>query len=78
MATDLAAPDRHEGARVAVGAAPCQDVAVGSLDDGEDMTGALVGHCGERESWAASVSVSMSMSTSDNVPETPSLTKLGE
>lgn len=45
MSTDLAPPDSHKGARVAVRATPCQDVAIGGLDDGEDMTGALVGHC---------------------------------
>ena len=44
MATDLAAPDGHKGARVAVGAAPRQDVAVGCLHNGEDVAGALVGH----------------------------------
>lgn len=44
MPTDLAPPDGHEGARVAVGAAPRQDVAIGRLDNGKDMTGALVGH----------------------------------
>lgn len=45
MPTDLAPPDGDKGARVAVRAAPRQDVAIGSLDDGKDMTGALVGHC---------------------------------
>lgn len=44
VAAELAAPDGPEGTRVAVGAAPGQDVAVGSLDNGEYMTGALVGH----------------------------------
>lgn len=44
MTTDLAPPNGHKGSRVAVGAAPSQDVAIGSLDNGEDMTGALVGH----------------------------------
>jgi hypothetical protein len=44
MATDLAPPDSNEGARVAVGAAPGQDVAIGGLHDGEDVTGALVCH----------------------------------
>jgi hypothetical protein len=32
MTTDLAAPDSHKGSRVAVGAAPGQNVAIGSLD----------------------------------------------
>lgn len=45
VATDLAAPDGDEGAGGAIGAAPGQDVAIGSLDDGEDVTRALVGHC---------------------------------
>lgn len=44
MTTDLAPPNSHEGSRVAVRAAPSQDVAIGSLDNGEDVTGALVGH----------------------------------
>lgn len=44
MTTDLAAPNGHKGSRVAVGAAPSQDIAIGSLDNGEDVTGALVGH----------------------------------
>lgn len=44
MATDLAPPDRDKWTRVAVGAAPCQDVAIGGLHDGKDMSGALVGH----------------------------------
>lgn len=44
MATDLASPDSNEGARVAVGTAPGQDVAIGCLHDGEDVTGALVCH----------------------------------
>ncbi|KAJ5414756.1 hypothetical protein N7509_001383 [Penicillium cosmopolitanum] len=43
MATDLAPPDSNEGARVAVGAAPGQDVAIGGLHNGEDMAGALPG-----------------------------------
>lgn len=47
MATYLAPPDRDKGTRVAVGAAPGQDVAIGSLHDGEDMSGALVGHGGK-------------------------------
>ena len=46
MAADLAAPNGHKGARVAVGAPPGQDVAVRRLHDSEDMPGALVGHCG--------------------------------
>ncbi|KAJ5474922.1 hypothetical protein N7475_004488 [Penicillium sp. IBT 31633x] len=44
MSTDLAAPDSHKGTRVAVGTAPGQDVPIGRLDNGEDMTGTLVGH----------------------------------
>ena len=44
MTTDLAAPNGHKGSRVTVRAAPSQDVAIGSLDNGEDVTGALVGH----------------------------------
>lgn len=38
VAADLAAPDGHEGTRVAVRTAPCQDVAIGGLDDGKDVT----------------------------------------
>lgn len=45
VATDLASPDSHKGARVAIGATPRQDIAIGGLDNGEFMTGALVGHC---------------------------------
>ena len=45
MTTDLAPPDSHKGARVAVRTTPRQDVAIGGLDDGEDMAGTLVGHC---------------------------------
>lgn len=44
MAAELAAPDGHEGARVAVGAAPGEDVAIGGLHNGEDVAGALVCH----------------------------------
>jgi hypothetical protein len=44
MSTDLAPPDSHKGARITVGATPRQDVAISSLDDGEFVTGALVGH----------------------------------
>lgn len=44
VATDLATPDSHKGTGVAVGASPGEDVAVGSLDNGEGVTGALVGH----------------------------------
>lgn len=44
MATDLAPPDSNEGARVAVGAAPGQDVAIGGLHNGEDVAGTLVCH----------------------------------
>lgn len=44
MTTDLAAPNGHKGSWVAIGATPSQDVAIGSLDNGKDMTGALVGH----------------------------------
>lgn len=47
MSTDLAPPDRDKGTRVAVGAAPCQDIAIGCLHDGKDMSRALVGHCSE-------------------------------
>lgn len=60
MATDLAAPDSHKGARVAVGAPPGQDIAVCRLDDGEDVTGALVGHCGLGESTLSWLVVSES------------------
>lgn len=45
MSTDLAAPNGYKGSRVAVGAAPSQDVAIGRLDNGKDVTGALVSHC---------------------------------
>lgn len=44
VATDLAAPDSHKGSRVAVRAAPGQNFAVGSLDNGKDVTGTLVSH----------------------------------
>lgn len=44
MATDLAPPDSHERAGVAVRAAPGEDIAIGSLDDGEGVAGALVCH----------------------------------
>lgn len=44
MSTDFAAPYRHERSRVAVGAAPCEDIAVGGLNNREDVSGALVGH----------------------------------
>lgn len=49
MATDLAAPDCHKRTRVAVGTAPCQDVPIGGLDDGKDVTRALVGHGDDRK-----------------------------
>lgn len=44
MATGLAAPDGHKGTGVAIGTAPSQDIAISGLDDGKNMTGALVGH----------------------------------
>jgi hypothetical protein len=44
VATDLAAPDSHKGSRAADRAAPGQNVAVGSLDNGKDVTGTLGGH----------------------------------
>lgn len=44
VTADLAAPDGHEGPRVAVGTTPGQDIPVRRLDNGEDMAGALVGH----------------------------------
>ena len=44
VATDLAAPDGHKRPRIAVGAAPSQDIPIGGLHDGEDMSRALVGH----------------------------------
>jgi hypothetical protein len=44
MATGLAAPDSDKWTRVTIGTTPSQDVAIGSLDDGKDVTGALVGH----------------------------------
>ncbi|KAJ5267250.1 hypothetical protein N7478_010058 [Penicillium angulare] len=44
IATDLAAPDGYEGARVAARAAPSQDVPVGGLDDYKNVTRALVCH----------------------------------
>lgn len=46
VTTDLAAPDSHKGARVAIRATPRQDVSIGGLDNGKYMAGALVGHCG--------------------------------
>jgi hypothetical protein len=45
MATGLAAPDRHKWSRVTIGTTPSENIAIGSLDNGEDVTGALVGHC---------------------------------
>jgi hypothetical protein len=47
VATDLTAPDGHKGARIAVGAAPGENVAVGPLHNGEDVPGALIGHGGK-------------------------------
>lgn len=44
VATHLAAPDRDEGPGVAIRAPPCQNIAIGGLDDSENVTGALVGH----------------------------------
>lgn len=44
VTTNLAAPDGHKGARVAIGASPRQNVAIGSLHNGEDVAGALVCH----------------------------------
>lgn len=44
MAAHLAAPDRYEGSGVAIRASPCQNVAIRRLNDGKDVTGALVGH----------------------------------
>lgn len=52
MATDLAAPDSDKGAGGTVGTAPGEDIAIGSLDDGEDVAGALVCHF-----WGVSVGV---------------------
>lgn len=45
MATNLAPPDGHKRAGVAIRAAPCEDIAVGSLYDGKGVSGALIGHC---------------------------------
>lgn len=45
VAADLAAPDSDEGTGGAIRAAPSQNIAICSLDDGEDMAGALVCHC---------------------------------
>lgn len=44
IAADLAMPNSNEGARVAVRAAPCKNVAVGRLDNGEYVAGALICH----------------------------------
>ncbi|KAJ5963212.1 uncharacterized protein N7479_003088 [Penicillium vulpinum] len=44
MTTYLATPNSHKGPRVAVRATPGQDVAIGSLNNGKDVTGTLVGH----------------------------------
>lgn len=44
VATQFATPNGNEWARVAVGTAPGKNVTVGALDDGEDVTGALVCH----------------------------------
>ncbi|KAJ5641811.1 hypothetical protein N7490_005811 [Penicillium lividum] len=47
VATDLTAPDSNKWAGIAIRASPCQDIAICRLDDGEDVTGALVGHFGD-------------------------------
>lgn len=52
VAADLAAPDSHKRPRVAVGAAPGQDVAVGALHNGKDVAGALVGHGDSNWCWS--------------------------
>jgi hypothetical protein len=44
MATGLAAPDSDERTGVAIGTTPSENIAIGSLDDSKDVTGALVGH----------------------------------
>lgn len=44
MTTDFATPNSHKWSRIAVGTAPGQDVAIGSLDNGKDVAGTLVGH----------------------------------
>lgn len=44
VTTYLASPDSHERTRITIRAMPGEDVAIGSLDDGEDVTGTLVGH----------------------------------
>lgn len=44
VTTHLATPDGDERACIAVRAAPGQDVAIGGLDNDEDVTGALVCH----------------------------------
>lgn len=44
VATEFATPNGNKWTRVAVGAAPGKNVTVGALDDGEDVTGALVCH----------------------------------
>lgn len=54
MTTDLAPPNGHKRSRVTVGAAPRQDVAIGSLDNGEDVPGALVGHV-DQLTWKEAV-----------------------
>lgn len=46
VVANLAAPNGHEWARIAVGATPGEDVPVGGLHNGEDMSRALVGHFG--------------------------------
>lgn len=47
VTTNLAAPDGHKGARVAIGASPRQNVAISSLHNGEDVARALVRHIAE-------------------------------
>jgi hypothetical protein len=44
VAAKFATPNGNKWTRVAVGAAPGENVTVGALDDGEDVTGALVCH----------------------------------
>jgi hypothetical protein len=44
VAAELATPNGNEWSSIAVGATPGKNVAVGCLDDGEDVTGALIGH----------------------------------
>lgn len=67
VATHLAAPDRYEGPGVAIRAPPSQNVAIRRLDDGEDVTGALVGHFDVLVVGLVSSQISYTLRTRDSV-----------